>query len=76
MVVGKLPLPKHRRQFLAVLDRFVVIREVQFKPVKDANGVRDIEVVRLQHHHPTEPSKVIAGVGFQPPGIGAARANA
>jgi hypothetical protein len=64
MVVGNAPLPKHRRQFLAVLDRFIVIREAQFKPVKGANGVCDIEIVRLQRHHPTEPSKVIAGDWF------------
>ena len=75
MVVGKLPLPKHRRQFLAVLDCFIVIRKAQFKPVKGANGVCDIEEVRLERHHPTEPSKVIAGVGFQPRGICAAGAN-
>jgi len=73
MVVGKLPLPKHRRQFLAVLDRFIVIRKAQFKPVKGANGVGDIEVVRLQRRHPTEPSKAIAGVGFELPGIWATR---
>src|SRR5262249_9335195 len=75
LFVGDVPELKHRRQFLAVLDRFVVILEAQFKLVKDAYGVFDIEIVRFQRHHPTEPSNR-RGWFPRPPGIGAARANA